>query len=186
MANINLLPWREERRQDLKREFLVVLGGVAIIGVGLVLLTHIFFSNTISSQQNRNAYIQKNINELNAQVKEIKELENKRNQLLDRMSVIASLQGDRPLIVRIFDELVRTLPDGLFYRSLSRPGKVIKLQGIAESNNRISSLMRRLDGSDWFSSPNLSSVKAEPKFGDQASGFTMSYKISTPSVEGEE
>jgi type IV pilus assembly protein PilN len=186
MANINLLPWREERRQELKREFLVVLGGVAIIGAGLVVLTHIFFSNAVSAQQSRNAYIQKHINELNEQVKEIKELENKRNELLERMAVIQRLQGDRPLIVRIFDELVRTLPDGLFYRSLSRNDSVIKLKGVAESNNRISSLMRRLDGSDWFSSPNLSSVKAESDFGDQASGFTMSYKISTPSVEGEE
>jgi type IV pilus assembly protein PilN len=186
MANINLLPWRDERRQELKREFLVVLGGVAIIGAGLVVLTHIFFNNAISDQQNRSAYIQKHINELNEQVKEIKELENKRNELLDRMAVISSLQGDRPLIVRIFDELVRTLPDGLYYRSLSRSGKTIKLEGAAESNNRISSLMRRLDGSEWFSSPNLSKVKADPKFGDQASGFTMTYKISTPSVEGEE
>lgn len=186
MANINLLPWREERRQELKREFLVVLGGVAIIGAGLVLLTHIFFDNAITDQQGRNAYVQKHVNELNEQVKEIKELENKRNELLDRMAVIQRLQGDRPLIVRIFDELVRTLPDGLFYRSLSRSGMQIKLEGVAESNNRISSLMRRLDGSDWFSSPNLSSVKADSKFGDQASGFTMTYKISTPSVEGEE
>lgn len=186
MANINLLPWREERRQELKREFLVVLGGVAVIGFGLIVLTHIFFNNEISVQENRNAYLQKNINELDEQVKEIKELEKKRNELLDRMSVIARLQGDRPLIVRIFDELVRTLPDGVFYRSLNRDDSSIKLQGIAESNNRISSLMRRLDGSDWFSAANLSAVKAEPSYGDQASGFTLSFKISTPSKEGVE
>jgi type IV pilus assembly protein PilN len=181
MANINLLPWREERRQELKREFLVILGGVAVLGVAIIMLTQFFFSNAIDVQQDRNAYLQKHIDELNEQVKEIKELERKRNELLDRMNVISSLQGDRPLIVRIFDELVRTLPDGVFYKSLNRSGSNVKLQGIAESNNRISSLMRRLDGSDWFSSPNLSAVKAEPSYGDQASGFTMSYKISTPS-----
>ena len=95
MANINLLPWREERRQELKREFLVVLGGVAIIGAGLVVMAHVFFSNSISAQESRNAYIQKHINELNEQVREIRELENKRNELLDRMAVIQSLQGDR-------------------------------------------------------------------------------------------
>jgi type IV pilus assembly protein PilN len=186
MANINLLPWREERRQELKREFLGILGGVAVLGVGIIVLTQLFFSNAIDYQQNRNAYLQRNIDELNEQVAEIKELEKKRNELLDRMNVISSLQGDRPLIVRIFDELVRTLPDGVFYKSLDRSGSKIKLQGIAESNNRISSLMRRLDASDWFSAPNLSAVKAEPSFGDQASGFTMSYKISTPSKKGGE
>lgn len=186
MANINLLPWREERRQESKREFLVVLGGVAIIGVGLIVLAQMFFSNAISVQESRNAYIQKHIDELNEQVKEIKELERKRNELLDRMDVIQSLQGDRPLIVRIFDELVRTLPDGVFYQSLARGGGKIKLQGVAESNNRISSLMRRLDGSAWFSEPNLSAVRAEPSLGDQASGFTMSVKISKPSSEGGE
>jgi len=185
MAYINLLPWREERRQELKREFLVVLGGVAVIGFGLIVLTHIFFSNSIDVQDNRNAYIQRHIDELNEQVKEIKELEKKRNELLERMNVIAGLQGDRPLIVRIFDELVRTLPDGVFYRSLKRNNANIKLEGIAESNNRISSLMRRLDGSEWFSTANLSAVKAEPSYGDQASGFTLSFKITTPSKEGD-
>lgn len=187
MANINLLPWREERRQELKREFLVVLGGVAVIGVALVLLMHVFVQGEIDSQKERNVYIQKHIAELDEQVTEIKELERKRNELLDRMNVIQGLQGERPLIVRIFDELVRTLPDGVFYRSVARGGgSSIKVEGVAESNNRISSLMRKLESSDWFADPNLSSVKADPSFGDQASSFEMKLKISTPSKKGGE
>ena len=186
MAKINLLPWREERRQELKKEFLVVLGGVAVLGVALILLANMVVSGSVSAQQARNNYMQRHIDELNAQVKEIQELEKKKQELLDRMKVIQELQGNRPIIVRIFDELVRTLPDGAFYRKLDRAADKISLEGVAESNNRISSLMRNLDRSEWFEAPNLTAVKASPEFGDQASTFGLSFKISTPSIEAKE
>ena len=185
MAKINLLPWREERRQELKQEFLVVLGGVAVIAAGLVFLGKTYFDNEISNQQARNNYLQKNIDELNRQVEEIRELEKRKRELLDRMNVIQSLQGKRPVIVRVFDEVVRTLPDGIFYKKLSRKGGRISLTGTAESNNRISSLMRRLDNSAWFDDPNLSGVSANPDFGDQASNFNLSFKITAPSAKKE-
>lgn len=186
MAKINLLPWREERRQELKKEFLTVLFGVAVLGGALVLLGHMMMDGAISEQQSRNAYLQKNIDELDAQVKEIHALEKKKKQLLDRMKVIQELQGNRPIIVRVFDELVRTLPDGVFYTYLERRNQQIKLKGVAESNNRISSLMRNLENSDWFESPNLNSVKADPKYGEQASDFGLSFKITTPSDKKKE
>ena len=186
MANINLLPWREERRQELKQAFLVVLGLIAACAVVLVFLANMVVSNAIDNQKTRNSYLQQQISELDKQVKEIKELEKKRNELLDRMKVIQELQGNRPIIVRIFDELVRTLPDGVFYSELTRKGNEIKLKGIAESNNRISSLMRRLDKSDWFSEPNLTAVKAQPLYGEQASEFNLSFNISTPTIDEEE
>lgn len=186
MANINLLPWREERRQELKKQFLVVLGVVAVLGVVLVVLGHMFVSGAISHQQDRNAYLQRNIDELNAQVKEIQELEKKKNELIERMKVIQELQGNRPIIVRIFDEMVRTLPDGIYYSDLERTSAMIKLNGAAESNNRISSLMRNLENSEWFESPALTSVKANPDMGEQASTFGLSFKITTPSAEEEE
>lgn len=187
MARINLLPWREERRQELKKEFLVVLGGVAVMAVALIILGDLLVSGAISGQQGRNGYLQKNIDELNLQVKEIKELEKKKQELLDRMKVIQELQGNRPVIVRIFDEMVRTLPDGVFFNDLERVEQVVSLKGIAESNNRISSLMRNLDKSEWFGDPNLTSVDANPDYGDQASDFGLSFKITTPSlVEKEE
>ena len=186
MANINLLPWREERRQELKQEFLVVLGLVAGLAVALVFLANMMVSGAIDGQKARNNYLQQQISELDQQVKEIKELDKKKNELLDRMKVIQELQGNRPIIVRIFDELVRTLPDGVFYNELSRTNNAIKLQGIAESNNRISSLMRRIDKSDWFSEPNLTAVKAEPMYGEQASQFNLSFNISTPTIDESE
>ena len=180
MARINLLPWREERRQELKKEFLVILVGVAIIAAGLVLLGKTYFDSEIGYQQSRNDYLQRHIKELNRQVKEIREIDKKKRDLLERMNVIQGLQGKRPVIVRVFDEMVRTLPDGVFYQKLTRKENEIKLAGIAESNNRISSLMRRLDRSQWFANPNLSAVKANPNFGEQASGFDLRFSITTP------
>ena len=183
MANINLLPWREERRQELRKEFLTVLGAVALAAVIFVVLANRVYSAWIDNQDGRNSYLQTNIDELNRQVTEIKELEKKRQQLLDRMKVIQDLQGTRPLIVRVFDEMVRTLPDGVFYQSLSRNDKTIELTGVAESNNRVSSLMRQFDRSEWFENPNLTSVQAASQFGEQASGFKMTVVISAPASD---
>lgn len=183
MANINLLPWREERRQELRKEFLVILAGTAVFALLAVLVANRVYTGWIDNQSNRNAYLQRNIDELNRQVQEIKELEAKRRQLIDRMKVIQDLQGTRPLVVHVFDELVRTLPDGVFYQSLARADKKIEISGVAESNNRVSSLMRQMDKSDWFENPNLTSVQAAPEYGDQASAFKMAVGISPPQEE---
>lgn len=187
MANINLLPWREERRQELKQAFLVILGVIAALGFALVMLADMIVNSAIDHQDSRNKYLEKQISELELQVKEIRELKKKKQELLDRMKVIQELQGNRPIIVRIFDEMVRSLPDGVFYNQLSRSANAINLMGIAESNNRISSLMRKVDKSEWFDDPNLTAVTANPQFGEQASEFSMSFNISTPSgnEEGE-
>lgn len=180
MAKINLLPWREELRQELRKQFLVVLAGTVVFGLLVLIIANRVYNSWIDNQNNRNAYIQRNIDELNRQVKEIKELEAKRRQLIDRMKVIQDLQGTRPLVVHVFDEMVRTLPDGVFYQSLHRNQMAIEIAGAAESNNRVSSLMRQLDKSEWFESPNLTSVQAATEYGEQASAFKMTVKISPP------
>jgi len=180
MAQINLLPWREERRQELKKNFLVTLGLVAALGGGLLLLGDRVVDGQIEDQKSRNTYLTQNIKELDKQVKEIKNLERRRTQLLERMEVIQRLQGNRPIIVRVLDQLVRTVPDGVFYTSLKTKGKTISISGVAESNNRVSSLMRQLDSSDWLSSPNLDKVKAASKYGDQATTFNLTVKIRAP------
>lgn len=185
MAQINLLPWRDERRAELKQEFLVVLGAVAGVGAVIVFLVDLFFSGQIQTQNDRNNYLSQNIRELDAKVAEIREMQKKRTQLLDRMKVIQELQGNRPIIVRILDQLVRTVPDGVFYTELTASSQTITIQGIAESNNRVSSLMRRLDASEWFSNPNLSGVRAEPNYGDQATNFNMTVNLQLPSAGDE-
>ena len=183
MAQINLLPWREERRQELKKDFLITVGLVLALGVGLVLLADRIVDGQIQNQNARNEYLVNNIKVLDEQVAEIRELQKKRNQLLDRMRVIQELQGNRPIIVRVLDQLVRTVPDGVFYTSLQTSDKTISIRGVAESNNRVSSLMRRLDSSDWLASPNLDAVRAAPEFGDQANTFNLTVKIQAPESE---
>jgi type IV pilus assembly protein PilN len=180
MAQINLLPWREERRQELKKDFLITIGLVLALGVGLVLLADRVVNSQIDNQNARNRYLQEHIAELDKMVAEIKELQKRRNQLIDRMRVIQELQGNRPIIVRVMDQLVRTVPDGVFYNSLNSKGSKITIQGVAESNNRVSSLMRQLDASDWLANPNLDGVRAAPQYGDQANTFTMTVQVKAP------
>jgi hypothetical protein len=121
-----------------------------------------FVNAQIDNQKARNDYITQNIRELDKQVEEIRDLQRKRNQLIDRMRVIQELQGNRPIIVRVLDQLVRTVPDGVFYTSVTSKQNSITINGVAESNNRVSSLMRRLDASDWLKNPNLDAVRAAP------------------------
>jgi type IV pilus assembly protein PilN len=186
MAKINLLPWRELRREKQRKEFLAVLGGVAAAGVLVALIGHLLVNGQIDYQNERNQYLKTHIAALDKQVAEIKELQTRRNQLIDRMKVIGDLQGTRPLIVRIFDEIVRTLPDGVYFRGMERTGQQITIRGTAESNNRVSSLMRRLDASEWFSEPTLKGVKANPGFGEQANDFDLTVKVSMPGATGED
>lgn len=183
MAQINLLPWREERRQELKKEFIATVVLVVALGAGLLLLGDRVVNGQIENQQSRNEYLQQNISELDKAVAEIRELEKRRNQLIERMRVIQELQGTRPIIVRVLDQLVRTVPDGIFYTRISTKDKQITIDGVAESNNRVSSLMRRLDASDWLSNPNLDGVKATPRYGEQANTFKLTVQIKAPDTE---
>ncbi|MEM1187034.1 MAG: PilN domain-containing protein [Pseudomonadota bacterium] len=183
MARINLLPWREARREELKRTFLTILGLVAVFAVVLLVLGDRVVNGQIVNQQARNDYLSRNIRLLDEQVEEIKDLQRKRNQLIDRMRVIQELQGNRPIIVRVLDQLVRTVPDGVFYTSVTATGPELGVEGVAESNNRVSSLMRRLDASDWLKDPNLDAVRAAPNYGDQANTFELSVQVDLPTKE---
>ncbi len=186
MAQINLLPWREERRQERKKEFITACALVAALAVGIVLLADRVVNGQIENQKARNQYLTDNIKILDEQVAEIRELQKKRNQLIERMRVIQELQGNRPIIVRVLDQLVRTVPDGVFYTSLNTKEKIITINGVAESNNRVSSLMRRLDGSDWLANPNLDRVRAAPEYGDQANTFNLTVQIQAPASENKD
>lgn len=180
MANINLLPWREWERERRKNEFLARIGGVALIGILAVLLGGWYLDNSVEHQNARNQFLTDRIAELDQQIAEIRDLRAKRDQLLARMRVIQELQGNRPVIVRVFDELVRTLAKGVYFTTLNMQGNVLSVSGTAESNNRISSLMRSLDGSDWFTEPNLKGLTANPQVGEQASNFQLTVVQTNP------
>ncbi|EON90741.1 Tfp pilus assembly protein PilN [Marinobacter lipolyticus SM19] len=186
MAKINLRPWREELRAEKQKQFVVMILGAAIVAAGMAFLWKTDMDNRIAYQQSRNAYIETATKELDKQIKEIENLKRKRDELLSRMQVIQDLQGKRPVIVRAFDELVRTLPDGLFYTDLKKTGDRVDIVGMAESNSRISTLMRRFDESDWFTEPNLSNVSAADNRRAGYSQFNLSVKQKTPEPEGED
>lgn len=178
MSSINLLPWREELREHKKREFYLIAGACVLLAIVLLIVADLFISSQINDQNRRNAYIRNEVAVLNAEVEQIKDLQKRRTQLLDRMRVIQELQGNRPIIVRVMDELARAIPDGVYYTLLQSKGDELSIKGVAESNNRVSSLMRNLDASPWFSSPTLSSVTATPEFGLQATTFNLSIQIA--------
>lgn len=159
-TTINLLPWREERRKQQQQDFIILLAVAAVLAIIVWFVWNSSVSSDIANQRSRNEYVEKELALLESQIKEIKELEDKRAELVAQLGIIQDLQNSRPSIVYIFDQLVRTLPDGVYYKEISRKGREFTITGIAESNNRISSLMRNLNESAWFQSPVLKTVNA--------------------------
>ena len=189
MANINLLPWREWERERRQKEFLTQLGIVLLLAVLAIFGVGQYLDTQIEGQQGRNTFMQGKIKALDEKIAEIRSLRKAREDLLARMRVINELQGNRPVIVRVFDEVVQTLAKGVHYGSLELSGKQLSVKGIAESNNRISALMRNLDASDWFTQPNLKSIKEDPTnsdYGEQASKFDLSFLQTSPVKDKEE
>ncbi|WP_440973841.1 PilN domain-containing protein [Pseudomonas koreensis] len=187
MARINLLPWREERREERRKRFLLILIGVFVGSVGAVFIADQIISTAIEQQAARNAYIGKQIAVVDERIKQISELKARRQQLVERMRIIQDLQGNRQISGRIFDQLARTLPDGVYFTSVKLVGKTLSISGAAESNNRVSELMRNLDASDWFDAPSLNEVKATTAGQvDQANVFQLTVRQTQPSaVEGD-
>ncbi|HEY0289112.1 MAG TPA: PilN domain-containing protein [Pseudomonas sp.] len=185
MARINLLPWREQLREERKKRFLMALAGVLVIGIGVVLLADQYISSAISHQDARNQFIKAEVVQIDKRIKEISELRARRKQLLERMKIIQDLQGNRPIIGRIFDQLARTLPDGVYFSEVKMAGNLISIAGAAESNNRVSDLLRNLEASDWLEAPSLTEVKATTAGAvDQANTFRLTVLQTQPAIEG--
>ena len=189
MANINLLPWREWERERKKKEFLAQLGTAVVVAVLLVIGFGQMLDTSIDGQQGRNEFMEKKIKGLDKRIAEIRTLRKQREDLLARMQVIQELQGNRSVIVRVFDQVVQTLAKGVHYEELTMNGAQLAVAGVAESNNRISALMRNLDGSELFTSPNLKSIKEDPEnadYGEQASRFDLSFVQVNPNKKEED
>lgn len=190
MAKINLLPWREQLREERKKSFLLSLSASVVVGLGLVFLADQYFNAAIDAQNARNDFLTQQIDVLDKRIKEIRDLKERRQVLLDRMNLIQDLQVNRPITARIFDQVTRTLPNGLYYTSIKLVGSSIDIKGAAESNNRVSELMRNLDGSDWLTAPNLNQVKATSAGEvEQSNIFELKVKQTRPvevAKQGEE
>jgi len=184
-TKINLLPWRAELREQRKKDFLTVLAGCAFVGVLVFAVWYLAVQALIDYQQMRNAKLQNEISLLDKKVDEINALKKQRAEMIDRMKVIQSLQGTRPLIVHVFDELVRKQPDGVFFSKIESKNNRVFITGTAESNNRVSSLMRDLHKSEWFENPLLTKVQANPALGEQGTDFNLAVDVSLPQVSNE-
>jgi type IV pilus assembly protein PilN len=179
MTRINLLPWREIERKEREREFYSIAAGAAILMLLVVVYIHFHVSGLIDVQNGRNGYLGDEIKKVEAQIKTIKGLENEKSQLLARMQVIEELQGQRPLMVHLFDELVKTLPEGVYLTSIKQTGADITLQGIAQSNARVSAFMRNVEGSQWLTDPKLSVIQSVDSKDQKGSQFILSLKEVT-------
>lgn len=155
MTKINLLDWRTARRQQRKQQFTLLIGATFVLSALIVAIAYFAMDEAISHQQERNKILQTEITALDKQIKEIQELQKVKANLLARMRVIEQLQQSRSATVHFFDEIINTLPDGVYLTGVKQSGGEVTLDGIAESNGRISAYMKNLDASPWFKDPKL-------------------------------
>lgn len=173
MAHINLLPWREELRKKRQRDFGVYTAAAVVVTLLAVGYVHTLINGMIDQQEARNNFLRREIAVLDQTIREIKDLEKMKNNLLARMDVIQELQGSRPEIVHLFDELVSTLPEGVYLTRVNQLGRELSLTGRAESNARVSSYMRNIDSSEWIGKPSLQYIQSEEKVQNEMSHFEL-------------
>ena len=187
MAGLNLLPWREAARKDSQKKFVVMVVGSIVVAAGTVFGVFSFYQDQINKQDERNNYLQTEIKTLDKTIAEIKKLDVTRKALLDRITIIEGLQSTRPGIVHLFDEMVKSLPKGMYLTNLEQKKSIIKLEGKAESNARVSSYMNRLDMSPWLSSSALNIISIDTrKKTDRLRNFSLSVtQLLKPGGEGD-
>jgi len=185
MIRINLLPHREQRRRERRQQFYSLLGLMALLGCGIGLLVHLIIGGYIEAQENRNAVFKAEIARLDKDIAEIKRLQEQIDALLARKKVIESLQSYRADTVHIFNELARLMPEGVVLTSLKQTGLKIEMKGRAQSNARISTLMRNLDGSPYLESPQLVEIKAASVDNRRVGEFALNVSIERAKAAGD-
>jgi type IV pilus assembly protein PilN len=182
LIQINLLDWRAELRETRKKQFVVAVAGALAATAAVVLLALMYMNNTIDNQQERNRTLKNEITLIEKQIKEIEELEKVRNNLLARMRVIEQLQQSRAQVVHYFDELVNTVPEGVFLTSIKQQGTKTAIDGVADSNGRVSTYMKNLDASPWFDDPRLIVIKTSDTKGRRLSNFSLQVTEVNPNA----
>ncbi len=173
MPRINLLPWREQERKIRRREFGVASGGAVIAAIIFALGGKLVYSSWTDSQMEKNNLLKKEIVKLDAQIADIQDLESRKQRLVARMEIIEKLQRKRPEIVHQFDELVRTVPDGVYLTSIKQNGNKLEIRGVAQSSTRVSTFMRNIDSSVWMDNPVLQVVETAKDSPTGGSSFTL-------------
>ncbi len=183
MAHINLLPWREERREERQKQFyLALIAG--LVFAGLVLYGVMMFADSLIEEQNqRNAFLQQEITKLDKKIREINDLEKQRERLLARMQVIQELQQSRPKIVKVFDSLVRVVPEGVNLNRVSRSGNRLSFDGVAQSNARVSVFMTQVDNNEEYGESTLKVIRRTSSRDDAIRNFTVEVNETKPETE---
>jgi type IV pilus assembly protein PilN len=183
MIRINLLPHRELRRKALQRQFFTVGAMVAIIGVGVWFIVHSMLAGKIENQLDRNKFLDGEIVVLDKQIEEIKKLREQTAQLLARKKVVEALQDNRAEAVHLLDELVRQMPDGVYLKSVKQTGQRVLITGYAQSNARVSTLMRNLESSPWLQQASLVEIKSALQNNQRLSEFQLNVDVARAKAE---
>lgn len=186
MPHINLLPWREELKKEQQKAFGITAGIVVAAGALVVYGAMSLVDGMIQHQRDRNAYLEQEIKALDRRIAEIRELEQRKNALLARMNVIEQLQASRPEIVHLFDELVRTLPDGVFLNSIEQRGVNLTINGVAQSSARVSGYMRAIEASEYLAINRLDLIQSVMQERDRAQQFVLQAKQISPNAAAKE
>lgn len=188
MVRINLLPHREQRRQARQRQFVSLAIGLAILGIAVVGLGHVLIAAWIDKQNDRNKLLTTEIAKLDEQIKEIDRLRDQTQALLARKQVVETLQANRTEAVHLLDQLVRQLPDGVYLKSVKQQGARVTLVGYAQSNARVSTLMRNIEGSPWLASPNLIEIRSVALDKQKVNEFTLALQMKreAPALNSQE
>ena len=183
MANINLLPWRQTQRTLRKRQFFLLLGSAIFVGLVCCITIHSFIQSKITIQERANTVLQKEIDRLNIRVIRIKQLQKKKAEMITRLKIIHKLQTDRPLVVRFFDDMTKIIPSGVYLTEIKRVGEEITVTGEAESNTRVSQLMRNIEESPWLSNPVLLEITTDDEGNEHINDFKVQFKLSSTDVD---
>jgi type IV pilus assembly protein PilN len=173
MPRINLLPWREQERKVRRREFMIAAGAAVFAGIVFMGAGKLLYQSWIDAQIEKNNLLKKEIVKLDAQIADIQDLENRKQRLVARMEIIEKLQRKRPEIVHLFDELVKTVPEGVYLTQIKENGNKLEIKGVAQSSTRVSTFMRNIDASAWMDNPQLQVVEAAKDSPTGGSSFTL-------------
>ena len=171
MPRINLLPHREAKRKERKLNFMIAMGVAAVCALLMTGAVYLLYTGMIDAQDSRNAMLTAQIKILDRQIEEINDLEQTKKQFIARMQIIEKLQRSRPEIVHLFDQIVKTLPDGVYLTGVTEDGDHLKFSGVAQSSTRVSAFMRNIDASQWMKNPTLEVIQSTP--GAFGSSFTL-------------
>lgn len=187
MPRINLLPWREEQRKLRQKQFAIAAGAAVGVAALFVWIVNFVFVSKIDHQNDRNLRLQNEIAEIKKSITEIEDLEQQKDRLLARMEIIEQLQSSRPEIVHLFQELVGTVPDGVYLTGITQQDRGLEITGLAQSSTRVSALMRNIDSSPWLTDPQLDKIETVVVNGSEEFRFELKAKQNNPNApDGEE